>query len=156
MVAFRGREQLLDELWVWAQGTGFAAWLLYGPGGQGKTRLGQELATRLSQDRWAWLWLAADAPAEGLQLVAAAAVPLLVIVDYAETRAGQVTAALRACARHGGGIPLRMLLLARTAGDWWEGLQATDTAAEELLDGTPVVRLPELEPRATSRAGGLP
>jgi len=24
-----------------------------GPGGQGKTRLGQELATRLSQDRWA-------------------------------------------------------------------------------------------------------
>ena len=151
MVAFRGRERLLGDLDAWAQGPGFAAWLLYGPGGQGKTRFGQELATRLSQDRWAWLWLRKDAPADRLELLAAAAVPLLVIVDYAETRTGQVTAALRACARHGGGVPLRMLLLARTAGDWWERLQASSSQAEELLEGAPVIRLPELEPHPTGR-----
>ena len=109
------------------------------------------MATRLSQDRWAWLWLGTDVPAEGLTLLADAAVPLLVIVDYAETRTGQVTAALRACARHGGGVPLRMLLLARTAGDWWERLQASSTPAEELLDGAPVTQLPELEPHPVGR-----
>jgi hypothetical protein len=75
-----------------------------------------------------------------------AAVPLLVIVDYAETRTTQVAAALRECARHGCDTPLRMLLLARTAGDWWDGLQAADPHAEALLDSAPVVALAELEP----------
>ena len=79
----------------------------------------------------------------------------MVIVDYAEPRAPQVAAAVRACSRHGGELPVRMLLLARTAGDWWDRLQATDPHAGELLDGAPVIGLPELEPQP--RPGrGLP
>ena len=152
VVGFRGREDLLEELEAWSRRPGFAGWLLHGPGGQGKTRLAQEFAQRLGEHRWAWLWLSTDAPAADLAVLGAAAVPLLVIVDYAETRTAQVAAVLRECARHGGDTPLRMLLLARTAGDWWDGLQATNQHAEALLDGTPVVALPEWEPGPDGRA----
>jgi len=76
----------------------------------------------------------------------------MVIVDYAEPRAPQVAAAVRACSRHGGELPVRMLLLARTAGDWWDRLQATDPHAGELLDGAPVIGLPELEPQPAGQA----
>ena len=145
MVPFRGRERLLEDLSGWAQGPGFAACLLHGPGGQGKTRLAHELARRLGDQRWAWLWLGRDTPVEDLAVLGDAAVPLLVIVDYAEARPGQVTAACRAAARHAGTAPLRMLLLARTAGDWWDGLRASDPYTEELLDGAPVARLDPLE-----------
>lgn len=152
VVAFRGRDQLLDQLLAWSQGSGFAAWLVHAPGGQGKTRLAQELAMRLYQQRWAHAWLGRHAPADRLGVLADAAVPLLVIVDYAETRTGQLTKVLRACARHGNDVPpLRMLLLARAAGDWWERLQASSTEAEDLLDGTPVIRLAELEPHPADR-----
>jgi tetratricopeptide (TPR) repeat protein len=151
VIPFRGRVRLLDDLTDWAHGSGFAACLLHGPGGQGKTRLAQELARRLSADRWAWLWLRRDARTEELQVLADAAVPLLVIVDYAETRAEKVTAAVRAAARHAGTAPLRMLLLARTAGDWWESLRAADPSTAELLDGTPLARLGELEPEPVGR-----
>ena len=151
VVGFRGREDLLDRLQAWGQRAGFAAWLLHGPAGQGKTRLAQELARRLGEQRWAWLWLRGDAPADALTVLADAAVPLLVIVDYAETRAGQVTAALRACSRHSGDTPVRMLLLARTAGDWWPQLQAADPHTEALLDGAPAIRLPPLEPDLAGR-----
>ena len=45
-----------------------------------------------------------------------------------------------------------MLLLARTAGDWWDRLQATDPHAGELLDGASVIGLPELEPQPAGQA----
>ncbi|MFG3701386.1 tetratricopeptide repeat protein [Micromonospora sp. NPDC047620] len=151
VVGFRGREHLLQELQAWGQGLGFAAWLLHGPAGQGKTRLAQELAGRFGEQRWAWLWLRGHVPADALAVLADAAVPLLVIVDYAETRAEQVVAALHACARHSGATPVRMLLLARTAGDWWQQLQATDPHTEALLDGAPAVPLPPLEPDSGGR-----
>ena len=153
VTAFRGREQLLTDLSEWARGPGFTACLLHGPGGQGKTRLAQELAGRLacSGDRWAWLWLTRDAPAEHLGVLADAAVPLLVIVDYAETRPAQVAAVARAAARHTGSAPLRLLLLARTAGDWWTDLQASDGHTAELLDAAPTCRLDELDPEPADR-----
>jgi hypothetical protein len=146
VVAFRGRARLLEQLTVWAQGPGFGACLLHGSGGQGKTRLAQKVADLLAEDRWAWLWLRRDTPAEQLAVLGDAAVPLLVIVDYAETRPEQVSAVVRAAARHGGAVSLRMLLLARTAGDWWDSLRAGDPHTSELLEGTPVARLDALEP----------
>src|SRR5262249_59304595 len=62
VVGFRGREQLLDELLAWGRGPGVAAWLLHGPGGQGKTRLAQELAQRLGEQRGAWPGLPPPGP----------------------------------------------------------------------------------------------
>jgi tetratricopeptide (TPR) repeat protein len=151
VVRFRGRGKLLDELGEWTAGSGFKAWLMYGHAGQGKTRLAHELATRLSRKRWTYVWLGRDAPDEVLGVLTDVAVPMLLIIDYAETRPHQVTAALRACASHNGRTAIRMLLLARTAGDWWEGLRSSSPEAEELLDSTPLAFLTDLEPSATNR-----
>ncbi|AEM88595.1 tetratricopeptide repeat protein [Streptomyces violaceusniger] len=146
IVPFRGRTTLLTDLDTWAQEDGFGAKLLHGPGGQGKTRLAQHLADTLTTRGWTALWLRADAPADTLADLSAAAVPLLVIVDYAETRSPQLTALLEAAAQHVGDSAFKVLLLARTAGDWWNDLHAATATAEDLLDGTKTIPLPALEP----------
>ncbi|MET8072406.1 tetratricopeptide repeat protein, partial [Streptomyces sp. NPDC005271] len=156
VVPFRGRDEFLTELRAWAGLPGFGAWLIHGPGGEGKTRLAHHFATLLAdQDRWAVLWLRADAPASSLDVVASAAAPVLIVVDYAETRTPQLTDLCQALARHGigmgAGTPVKVLLLARTAGDWWQTLQAKTPAVEELLDGTPVTHLKVLEPEPRDR-----
>ncbi|MFZ3568774.1 tetratricopeptide repeat protein [Streptomyces sp. BH097] len=159
VVPFRGREDLLTKLCSWASLPGFGAWLVHGPGGQGKTRLAHHFATLLtSQKPWAVLWLRADASGGSLDVVAAAAAPALIVVDYAETRASQLTDLCQTLARHGIGIgdgtTVKLLMLARTAGDWWQTLQAKTSAAEELLDGTHVTHLGALEEKSGNRLDG--
>ncbi|MFF4230069.1 tetratricopeptide repeat protein, partial [Streptomyces sp. NPDC001820] len=153
VVPFRGRTDLLNDLHAWSQEEGFCARLIHGPGGQGKTRLAQHLADTLAVQRWTTLWLRADAAAETLAVLSAASVPLLVVIDYAESRTPQLAALLEAAARHGGRSPFKLLLLARTAGDWWQELHASSPTAEELLDGADTITLLALEPvPGTSRA----
>ncbi|MEU0947257.1 tetratricopeptide repeat protein, partial [Streptomyces canus] len=145
-VPFRGRAAQLEQLQSWSSQPRFGALLLHGSGGQGKTRLAQHLANSLTSRRWSVLWLRPDTAVESVDVLAQATVPLLVIVDYAETRTPQLTALLEAAARHTGTTPWKLLLIARTAGDWWRQLQAHTALAEELLDGAPTIDLPPLEP----------
>ena len=91
------------------------------------------------------MWPRRDAGPATIGALANAAVPLLVILDYAETRTGTLTALLDACAQRSASSPVRLLLLARTAGSWWRETQAGSRAAEELLGGAAVIALPELE-----------
>ncbi|MBG0826146.1 tetratricopeptide repeat protein [Planomonospora sp. ID91781] len=151
VVPFSGREHLLKDLHAWAERPGFGAHLIHAGGGHGKTRLAQQLAGQLAASGWAVLWLSARAREAGLAVVKDAAAPLLVVADYAESRTDQLAALLEACARHGGGTPVKLLLLARTAGPWWTALQASCPAAEALLDGAPVTQLTPLEPDPASR-----
>ncbi|MFD5723204.1 tetratricopeptide repeat protein [Streptomyces sp. NPDC127036] len=159
VVPFRGREDLLTQLRAWAGLPGFGAWLIHGPGGQGKTRLAHHFATLLARQKpWAVLWLRADAADGSLDVVASATAPALIVVDYAETRTSQLTDLCQALARHGigtgAGTAVKVLLLARTAGDWWQTLQDKTPAAEELLDGTPVTHLGALESKSGNRLDG--
>ncbi|MGW1966187.1 tetratricopeptide repeat-containing S1 family peptidase [Streptomyces sp. NPDC001935] len=159
VVPFRGREDLLTELHTWAGLPGFGAWLIHGPGGQGKTRLAHHFATMLARQKpWAVLWLRADAADDSLEVVASATAPALIVVDYAETRTSQLTDLCQALAQHGIGMgtgtAVKVLLLARTAGDWWQTLQAKTPAVEELLDGTPVTHLSVLESESGNRLDG--
>ncbi|MFC9329606.1 tetratricopeptide repeat protein [Kitasatospora sp. NPDC057015] len=152
-VPFRGRTDLIDTLTAWCRQPGFGAHLLHGPGGQGKTRFADHLAGLLAAEKYAVLWLRANASDKDLEVLAGAAKPLLVVVDYAETRTEQLLAVLEAAARHPGTTAFKVLLLARTAGDWWTALQAATPTAEDLLDGSEDILLGPLEPDAgTSRA----
>ncbi|MFI9720772.1 tetratricopeptide repeat protein [Streptomyces sp. NPDC052396] len=144
-VPFHGREDLIERLRAWCALGGFGAWLLHGPGGQGKTRLAHHLADLLAADRWAVLWPRPDATADQLREIRHAAKPLLVVLDYAETRTGQLTALIEAAVEHPGTTPLKLLLLARTDGDWWTRAKNSTRLTQDYLDTAPVHPLPPLE-----------
>ncbi|MFJ7148939.1 tetratricopeptide repeat protein [Streptomyces sp. NPDC100445] len=144
-VPFHGREDLLERLRAWCVPGGFGAWLLHGAGGQGKTRLAHHLARLLAADRWAVLWPRADATAAELREVRHASKPLLIVLDYAENRTAQLTALTEAAADHPGTTALKILLLARTDGDWWTRAKTATSLAQDYLATAPVHLLPPLE-----------
>ncbi|MFB7675809.1 tetratricopeptide repeat protein [Kitasatospora purpeofusca] len=152
-VPFHGREDLLAELEAWCGRGGFGAWLLHGPGGQGKTRLAHHLGRELVGRGWTVLWPRAAARTDQLLEVRRAARPLLVVLDYAETRPGQLAALVEAAAEHPGTSPFKLLLLARTAGDWWQQTRDASRKAEELLATARTHRLTALEDDPEQRAG---
>ncbi|WP_331745955.1 tetratricopeptide repeat protein [Streptomyces virginiae] len=144
-VPFHGRDELLDDLRAWCTLGGFGAWLLHGPGGQGKTRLAHHLAAQLAADNWAVLWPKVNATTDQLVEVRHAARPLLVVLDYAETRTEQLAALVEAAADHHGATPLKLLLLARTGGDWWRQAATATRLAEDHLATAPTRLLTPLE-----------
>ncbi|WP_431678562.1 hypothetical protein [Kitasatospora sp. KL5] len=151
IVPFHGRQQLLDELTGWCARSGFGAWLLHGPGGQGKTRLAHQLGSLLTADRWAVLWPRPEATADQLREIRHAAKSLLVVLDYAETRPGQLAAVVEAAAEHPGATPLKLLLLARTAGDWWRQASTASSLAQDYLDSAHTRLLGPLEDDPAAR-----
>ncbi|QMU69103.1 tetratricopeptide repeat protein [Streptacidiphilus sp. P02-A3a] len=144
-VPFHGRQELLAELRAWCGRGGFGAWLLHGPGGQGKTRLAHHLAQQLAAERWAVLWPSRDATADRLRGLRDVRKPLLVVVDYAETRTGQLAALVEAAAEHPGSTAFKVLLLARTDGDWWGEATTASSLAQDYLDAAPTRLLAPLE-----------
>ncbi|MGW8365902.1 P-loop NTPase [Streptomyces wedmorensis] len=151
-VPFHGREDLLGELTAWCAVGGFGAWLLHGPGGQGKTRLAHHLAAQLAADRWAVLWPKANATTEQLTQVRHAARPLLVVLDYAETRTEQLAALIEAAADHPASTPFKLFLLARTGGDWWRQATTATRLAEDHLATAPTRLLTPLQHDPALRA----
>ncbi|MFB8172921.1 hypothetical protein ACFC60_33745 [Kitasatospora purpeofusca] len=163
IVPFHGRHGLLTELTAWCRLGGFGAWLLHGPGGQGKTRL----AHQLGADGWAVLWPRATASPQELRVLRHAARPLLVVLDYAESRADQIAALVEAAADHHANTPLKLLLLAHTDGDWWQHATTATSLAEDYLgaarirlltplDDTPTNRDDQYREAAQALAGTLP
>ncbi|WP_280361501.1 tetratricopeptide repeat protein [Nocardia wallacei] len=155
VVGFRGRAELLQALRAWAEEPGLGVWLVHGPGGQGKTRLarhfGEQFAHRGGQGRFV-VWL--DPAAGDLTVIANVAVPLLVVVDYAETRPSQLTALLTALATASRPLSVKVLMLARTAGDWWDRLADASDAVTILVNTANVSELPVLDATGSDRRDG--
>jgi hypothetical protein len=122
VISFTGRSNLLDGLHEWAHSAPTGAVLLAtGPGGVGKTRLAMEFARQLMATGWRCRFVSDGAENRALPVPRSIAggAPVLLVLDYAETRvdlAHFLQQALAARAR------VRVLLLARTAADWWRQL----------------------------------
>lgn len=144
-VRFRGRTHEMQQLLAWAAGSGFGLRLLVGPGGQGKSRLGRELARHLRDQGWVLAWLREHVDESQYERLIGNQERTLLIVDYAETRPHQVKRLILEARKHQGQA-LRVLLIARSAGEWWARVRddLANDVAELASDGL-VVELAELE-----------
>ncbi|MEU5258135.1 tetratricopeptide repeat protein [Amycolatopsis sp. NPDC021455] len=145
VVPFRGREEVLARLKAWASRPGPGTWLLHGPGGQGKTRLAHRLGEDLARDGWSTIWLDPGITAQQLQVLADVRTPTLVVVDYAEGRASQLAPLADVLTQRANPVPVKVLMLARTAGAWWSQLPAEGESLRDLAETTSVTALPVLD-----------
>ena len=147
VVAFAGREQQLRDQATWlADREPVAVRLLYGAGGQGKTRLASRIAAHAVGDGWqVWQALHGGGPATDRLALPTGSGSLLVVVDYADRwPTSHLTALIRQLHALAGrvGAVVRVLLLARSAGFWWSavanevggelGIEADDQELEPL------------------------
>ncbi|MFM9446349.1 trypsin-like peptidase domain-containing protein [Streptomyces acidiscabies] len=132
-VRFTGRTELLDGLTAWCEdGDGVSLALLTGAGGAGKSRVARELGHRLAASRHAVVHLARGAVPDAL--FASTTAPVLLVVDYAESRVEQIGALLEIVARRPRAGSLRILLIARAQGRWWDELRAGGPEAAGLAE----------------------
>lgn len=128
IVPFNGRETELRQLKKWRETplSGTAVLLIHGSGGQGKTRMAGHLARAWSSEGWLALRAYGHDDRSGPET---ADIPLtddlagvLVVADYAERwSTGDLLTLLRDTAGPTN-VPVRVLLLARPTGTWWQSL----------------------------------
>ena len=147
VVEFTGRVAELEELQSWcASDAARSVRVLTGPGGVGKTRLALRIAGEWAAARHEWRLVASGQESEAVQ--AARGVTsgrVLLVVDYAETRADLPTLLQALLADPG---PMRVLMLARSLGEWWERLAEQSAPAVARLLGE--AALIQLSPLLTS------
>lgn len=135
------RQPELDTLNIWLDDPQFpqAVRLITGAGGVGKTRLALELCRQSIEKGWHAGFLGADLEANQMasawKILRALNQNLLIIVDYAETRQAVLLALIKEILKEKGTQPVRILLLARNGGEWWDNLPSRDSACEPILCG---------------------
>ncbi|MEV5321701.1 tetratricopeptide repeat protein [Streptomyces sp. NPDC052687] len=148
-VTFHGRQKEQADLRVWCeQGpAAVSVRVVTGPGGQGKTRLARRLTDDLSREGWATGHLRTDltdygSPPDFAPLLTA--LPLLLVVDYAETRPRLLRELISQLCRSRHRV--RILLLARSDGEWRTDALSAAPATRSLLKAAPVTELTPLIP----------
>jgi hypothetical protein len=138
-VSFHGRRSEIESIETWCIGTAQIGVRLYtGAGGLGKTRLFIEMCQRLQARRWRAGFLddrATRAPAATWRNLVNHPDSLFLVVDYAETRRAELIALLREAFATDNDCRIRIVLLARAAGDWWDQLKAERKGVDDLLTG---------------------
>ncbi|ASF47964.1 tetratricopeptide repeat protein [Methylovulum psychrotolerans] len=139
LVPFDAAQQpSLDLLNTWLD----AQWptavrLLTGAGGLGKTRLALELCRQRQAAGWCCGFLDKDHAAKDMALfwdeLRQQQQAVLVVLDYAETRQTVLLALVKALLQNPSPHPVRLLLLARGGGEWWDNLPSKDADCEMLL-----------------------
>jgi hypothetical protein len=147
IVPFYGRQDALADLESWARSDAAVGVRLYaGAGGMGKTRLLIEACRRLAAGGWRAGFLNREPAAIGwtlpLDAVFADGRRLLIVIDYAETRASETAAVLRRIQARPAAEPVRVVLLARSVSDWWDKLTAEGDGIGDILVGPATSILP--------------
>jgi tetratricopeptide (TPR) repeat protein len=137
LVPFLGRQLLLDQVTGWCQdpATDRPLLLVTGGGGSGKTRLGREACVQMLVAGWD-AGLADDRRRDGAAATRLQR-PTLLVVDDADLRTGLIAALVGYLRWDDAGPPVRLLLLARAAGTWWDRL----VRQQELADAYTVLDL---------------
>ncbi|MGW1558083.1 S1 family peptidase [Streptomyces sp. NPDC002144] len=123
-VPFLGRGFELNILERWATSDNpVDVMMVTGRMGAGKTRLAVELGHRLGSD-WIVGFLRKEppdaSPAPDLHPLTTSARPVLLVIDYAETRPAWIRLVLDTLAGYERRVRIRLLLLSRTAESWHE------------------------------------
>jgi hypothetical protein len=152
-VRFHGRTDDLASLDEWCDRRDSLLLRLYtGAGGMGKSRLLLEACDRRLRRGWRAGFLDSRSGSLPLELLGAlfAAKDTLVVVDYAETRRSELEALLNGAFAAKGAGRIRVVLLARSAGDWWDAMAAAGGGAGELVAG-PAAAWTPLRPLTAGR-----
>ena len=139
IVPFHRRDEELEDLFTWCGGEQKERIRLYtGVGGMGKTRLALEVCLRMRAQGWrtGLIESAADAnPEEAARAILAAGGPMLLVLDYAETRRKFLVPLLRELLRTEAEGPFRLILIARWREDWWDQLRREPLGVGDLIAG---------------------
>ena len=146
VLPFVGRRDELKTLTRWCTADESPVALLVGSGGQGKTRLARQFVASMRERGWAAGYFADTAeqhnrPHERLSVLAGATRPVLLVVDYAETAPTLISTMLQQAVSC---RALRVLLLARSAGEWWRNICSSSPAVEMTTASAPIYELTEL------------
>lgn len=142
--ALLGREEELARLQEWCLRPGdFDSRIVTAGAGEGKTRLAHELGHEMTARGWRIDFV--DDEQHGSDVAGRLeAAPTLLVIDRAEARGDQVFELLDELMVTGVPDIVRLLLLARSAGDWWRALLARDANVLDLLSGAAVQPLKSL------------
>jgi tetratricopeptide (TPR) repeat protein len=144
VVQFAGRQEELRRLLAWcADEAACPVWLVTGRGGVGKTRLGLHLAESLPFDEWECQTVKPGDEIAAVKAAGEVGQRVLLLVDYAETRP-ELAAMLTEVAKReaaGDARALRVLLLARQAGEWWTSPDTESDATRALAARAPMLEL---------------
>lgn len=133
LVTLIGRESELARLEQWCiRDDDFDVRVVTAGAGEGKTRLALELAQHLRGSGWNTAFLSPTAPGADAALNLPNC-PQLLVADYAETRVDQLNDFFTGLLEYGLQDKVRLLLLARSATDWWKGLCAKSSEIADLL-----------------------
>jgi nucleoside phosphorylase len=152
-----GRAEILADLDAWADDPSqdVAVRLLHAEGGAGKTRLAIEWIRRRRDVAG---FLIPDPDDRWLERLCGLGPPVIVVLDYAESRADLVPLLARVAAFAAAPGPrrrVRVLLLARNDGDWWKTLPRRSSAIGALLGACAVTKLPPLAATSLEREAVL-
>ena len=157
-----GREDILRELDAFrADDAPFAMRLFTGEGGAGKTRLFIQLGKTLTGTGWQYGFLTSedkDLSPDAMRYLLNEHPRVFIVIDYAENRKPALLALLRQIdsivhTNPDKNLRIRVALIARAGGDWWNNLSKEDGQLQHLfLPALPPTAVPPLARDTTGSA----